>query len=308
MKLAVFSFGGKRSVGVVHDDMIFDVSDGSHHFGCLEDLLFAGHDGHLRARLAVDKGNGIALSDVTLHAPISRPSKFLAIAANYQSHIDEVLATNPGYVPPVFQRWFAKLPSCINDPFAPILMPPETSALDYEAELALVIGSRCRRVKPEDAPQVIAGYTICNDVSARDWQKRSPTIMLGKSFDSHGPLGPWLVTPDEIPDPHDLLITCTVNGELRQSGRTGEMLNNCFEQIAYLSTVCTLEPGDVIATGTPAGTGAALKPPKLLQAGDVVRCEIERIGAIAAHIVREEIDQVERQPSWPQERNMGGSK
>ncbi|OJY68527.1 MULTISPECIES: fumarylacetoacetate hydrolase family protein [unclassified Rhizobium] len=289
MKLAVFSLNGRRSVGAVRDEMIFDISDESPHFGSLESLLFARRDGLEFARRALDTGSGIALSRVTLHAPIQHPSKFLAIAANYQSHIDEVLATNSGYVPPVFQRWFAKLPSCINDPYAPILMPPETSALDYEAELAIVIGRRCRRVKPEDAASVIAGYTICNDVSARDWQKRSPTIMLGKSFDSHGPLGPWLVTPDEIPDPHDLLITCTVNGGLRQSGRTGEMLNNCFEQIAYLSTVCTLEPGDVIATGTPAGTGAALNPPGLLQPGDVVRCEIERIGAIEARIVRETV-------------------
>ena len=113
--------------------------------------------------------------------------------------------------------------------------------------------------------------------------------MLGKSFDTHGPLGPWVVTPDEIGNPHDLRVTCTVNGEIRQSGNTSEMINDCWEQIAYLSTVCTLEPGDVIATGTPSGTGASMRPQGLLKPGDVVRCEIERIGAIKATVVAEQI-------------------
>jgi 2-keto-4-pentenoate hydratase/2-oxohepta-3-ene-1,7-dioic acid hydratase in catechol pathway len=137
------------------------------------------------------------------------------------------------------------------------------------------------------AHEAIAGFTICNDVSARDWQRRSPTIMLGKSFDTHGPLGPWLVTPDEVEDPHALKLTCTVNGELRQSGSTAEMIADCYEQIEYLSTVCTLEPGDIIATGTPAGTGASMKPPRLLKVGDVVRCEVERVGAIEAVVQAE---------------------
>src|SRR5262249_29846430 len=159
--------------------------------------------------------------------------KFLAIAANYQSHIDEVLAANPDYVPPSSQRWFAKLPSCVNDPFAPIAFPAEGKDLDYEAELAIIIGRRCRRLKAREAREVIAGFTVCNDVSVRDWQKRSPTIMLGKSFDTHGPLGPWLVTPDEVEEPHELRITCTVNSEVRQDGSTAEMINDCYEQIAY---------------------------------------------------------------------------
>ena len=229
----------------------------------------------------------LPLDEVHLHAPVERPSKFLAIAANYQSHIDEVLAANPAYVPPTSQRWFTKLPSCVNGPYDPILRPPESDQLDYEVELALVIGKRCRRVRAEDAAEVIAGYTVHNDVSARDWQKRSPTIMLGKSFDTHGPLGPWLVTPDEIGDPHSLAIRCWVNGELRQDGSTAEMIDDCYAQVAYLSTVCTLEPGDVIATGTPFGTGGSAKPPRFLQPGDVVRCEVERIGAIEATVESE---------------------
>lgn len=283
MKLATFSFGGRRSVGVVREDGIVGLREG----GAMEALLAEGAEGMARARRAMADGTAIPLAEVNLHAPVTRPTKFLAIAANYQSHIDEVLATNPAYVPPTSQRWFTKLPSCINGPYDPILMPPEGQELDYEAELAIVIGRRCRRVAEGDAVSVIAGFTVCNDVSVRDWQRRSPTIMLGKSFDTHGPLGPWLVTPDEVGDPHALRITCTVNGQTRQDGSTSEMIDNCYAQIAYLSTVCTLEPGDVIATGTPFGTGAAMKPPGLLQPGDVVRCEVERVGAIEATVQAE---------------------
>lgn len=283
MKLATYSVNGRRSVGIVREDGVVDLTDG----GAMEALLAEGADGMARARRFGGQGVAIPLAEVCLHAPVTRPTKFLAIAANYQSHIDEVLANNPAYVPPTSQRWFAKLPSCINGPYDPILMPPEGHELDYEAELAIVIGRRCRRVAEKDAASVIAGFTVCNDVSVRDWQRRSPTIMLGKSFDTHGPLGPWLVTPDEVGDPHALRITCTVNGQARQDGSTSEMLNDCYEQIAYLSTVCTLEPGDVIATGTPFGTGAAMKPPGLLQPGDVVRCEVERVGAIEATVLAE---------------------
>jgi 2-keto-4-pentenoate hydratase/2-oxohepta-3-ene-1,7-dioic acid hydratase in catechol pathway len=283
MKLATFSFGGRRSVGVVREDGIVGLGEGR----AMEALLAEGAEGMAGARRAMTDGTAIPLAEVNLHAPVTQPTKFLAIAANYQSHIDEVLANNPAYVPPTSQRWFTKLPSCINGPYDPILMPPEGQELDYEAELAIVIGRRCRRVSERDAASVIAGFTVCNDVSVRDWQRRSPTIMLGKSFDTHGPLGPWLVTPDEVGDPHALRITCTVNGQMRQDGSTSEMIDNCYAQIAYLSTVCTLEPGDVIATGTPFGTGAAMKPPGLLQPGDVVRCEVERVGAIKATVQAE---------------------
>lgn len=281
MRIAQYSHGGRRGVGVVRDGRIIDAG--------VERMEMLLADWPAAAeRLADLDGDGVPLEEVRLHAPVERPSKYLAIAANYQSHIDEVLASMPGYVPPTSQRWFAKLPSCINGPHDPILQPPESDALDYEVELAMVIGRRCRRVPAADAHAVIAGFTVANDISARDWQKRSPTIMLGKSFDTHGPLGPWLVTPDEVGDPHALRLRCWVNGELRQDGSTAEMIDNCYAQIAYLSTVCTLEPGDVIATGTPFGTGGSRKPPVFLQPGDVVRCEVERIGAIEARIEREE--------------------
>lgn len=288
MKLATFSADGRTSIGVVIGNAIVDIA-GDGVPNTMEALLAL--DGTVMAavRRAADNGTAVPLASVHLHAPVLRPRKYFGIAANYQSHIDEVLAANPDYVPPVFQRWFVKLPTSINGPYDPIPLPPESSQLDYEVELAIVIGKTCRRVAAEDAADVIAGYTICNDISVRDWQKRSPTIMLGKSFDGHGPLGPWIVTPDEIGDPHNLRISCTVNGEVRQNGSTSEMINNCFEQIAYLSTVCTLEPGDVIATGTPFGTGGSMKPPRFLAVGDIVRCEIEKIGAIEAVIEAERI-------------------
>lgn len=287
MKLATFSFEGRCSVGVVRDSSIIDIARDGVLPDTMEALLALGPTALEKARRLAGSGTAVPLTSVHLHAPLTRPRKFLAIAANYQSHIDEVLAANPAYIPPVYQRWFAKMTTSINGPYDPIPMPPESSELDYEVELAVVIGQRCRRVTAAQAAEVIAGYTICNDISVRDWQKRSPTIMLGKSFDGHGPLGPWLVTPDEIGDPHALNITCTVNGEVRQSGSTSEMINNCFEQISYLSTVFTLEPGDVIATGTPMGTAGGMKPPRYLALGDVVRCEIERIGAIEATIIAE---------------------
>lgn len=287
MKLASFTHGGRRGLGRIEGEAVVDLSADQAFPQTMEALLAGGEPAMASARTAI--GPVIPLAQVHLEAPVRHPQKFLAIAANYQSHIDEVLATIPGYQPPTSQRWFNKQVSCINGPYDPILMPPEGSELDYEVELAVIIGTRCRRVSIEDAPGVIAGFTINNDVSVRDWQRRSPTIMLGKSFDTHGPLGPWMVTPDEIGDPHALRLTCTVNGEVRQDGSTSEMIDNCYAQIAYLSTVFTLEPGDVLATGTPKGTGASMKPPRLLKIGDVVRCEIEKIGAIEAVIQAEQV-------------------
>ncbi len=288
MKLAAFDDGAGAAVGLVEDGRVAPLAQDGELPRAIEDLLALGPDALARASASADRQAHRRLDEVRLLAPVSRPRKFLAIAANYQSHIDEVKAANPAYVPPTAQRWFNKQVTCVNGPYDPILMPPEGRELDYEAELAIIIGKRCRRVPVDAAASVIGGYTVCNDVSVRDWQRLSPTIMLGKSFDSHGPLGPWLVTPDELEDPHALEITCHVNGELRQRGSTAEMINNCYEQIAFLSTVFSLEPGDIIATGTPSGTGAGMKPPRLLQLGDRVRCAVEGIGAIEAVVEAEQ--------------------
>ncbi len=153
-----------------------------------------------------------------------------------------------------------------------------------------MIGRRCRHVSREDAADVIAGYLVVNDVTVRDWQLRTPTWTMGKSFDTHGPIGPWIVTADELPDPHQLRLRTWVNGELRQESNTKELIFDCFTLVEHLSTAFTLEPGDIVATGTPGGVGIAMKPPQLLKAGDVVRIEIEGIGEIENPIIDEPAD------------------
>ena len=228
-------------------------------------------------------GERHALEDVRLLAPV-QPRKFLAIGLNYADHIAESGMERPGY--PVF---FNKQITCVVGPHDDVHMPRVSNLLDYEGELAIVIGKRCRHVPEDRAHEVIAGYTISNDVSVRDWQVRTPTMTMGKSFDTHGPLGPWVVTGDELRDPHGLALKTYVNDELRQDGNTREMIYSCYQQVAHLSQAFTLEPGDVIATGTPAGIGAARQPfpDGLLKVGDVVRIEIEGIGALTNTVVEE---------------------
>jgi 2-keto-4-pentenoate hydratase/2-oxohepta-3-ene-1,7-dioic acid hydratase in catechol pathway len=242
-------------------------------------------EGVVKDDLAVDphRGERHPLGEVRLLAPV-QPRKFLGIGLNYADHIEESGMEAPEY--PVF---FNKQVTCVTGPGDDVHMPRVSNLLDYEGELAIVIGERCRHVSEERAPEVIAGYTITNDLSVRDWQLRSPTMTLGKSFDTHGPLGPWVVTGDELGDPHSLSIRTWVNDELRQDGDTSEMIYDCFQQVAHLSEAFTLEPGDVIATGTPAGIGAVRQPfPEgLLKIGDVVRVEIEGIGELENTVVAE---------------------
>lgn len=221
------------------------------------------------------------LGDVTLLAPIERPGKILAIGLNYADH-----AAEAGITPPTEQMWFSKPGTAVNGPFSPIERPMASTALDYEAELVMVIGKRCRHVSRENARDVIFGYCVGNDVSVRDWQVKTTQVMLGKSFDTHAPFGPWIVTADEI-DPSDLAITAHVNEQLRQSSRTRHFIFDCADQVALLSQAMTLEPGDIMFTGTPSGVGCLMTPPHWLKAGDVVRIEIEGIGAIENRVVDE---------------------
>jgi 2-keto-4-pentenoate hydratase/2-oxohepta-3-ene-1,7-dioic acid hydratase in catechol pathway len=179
---------------------------------------------------------------------------------------------------------FNKQVSCITGPYDPILAPYDSDMLDFEGELVAVIGRRVRRADPATALASVAGYTVGNDVSVRDWQQDTPTMWPGKSFDTHGPIGPWIVTADEL-DPADLTIRTWVDDELRQEGSTKEMVTGIGDMIAALSRVCTLEPGDLIATGTPGGVG--LFSGRLLQPGQRVRVEIEGIGTIENPIVAE---------------------
>jgi 2-keto-4-pentenoate hydratase/2-oxohepta-3-ene-1,7-dioic acid hydratase in catechol pathway len=221
-----------------------------------------------------------ALAAVELLAPVPNPRKFLAIGINYQDHIRET-----GRDAPTFPVFFNKQVTCITGPHDPIQIPRVSSDVDFEGELGIVIGRRCRQVPAERAHEVIAGYLVVNDVSVRDWQYRAPTWILGKGFDTHGPTGPWITTPDEVGDPQQLQIRTTLNGETMQDESTAEMIFGCAEQIATLSTACTLEPGDLISTGTPAGVGVARNPPVFLRAGDTVRVEIDVIGAIENPVV-----------------------
>ncbi|MCB1274511.1 MAG: fumarylacetoacetate hydrolase family protein [Leucobacter sp.] len=238
----------------------------------------------LRHELEAADGARTALAEVTLEAPIDDPQKYLAIGLNYKEHAEE--ARQAGIAIPENQFWFNKQVSCITGPYGDIERPAVSELLDYEIELGVVIGAACRHVATEDARSVIAGYLVTNDVSVRDWlQKRSPTFTLGKSFDTHGPIGPWITTADEIADPHDLRMVLTVNGEVRQDWRTDDMIYNIDAQIAELTTVMTLMPGDIIATGTPAGIGAPTG--RFLQPGDVVRAEIDGLGAIENTVVEE---------------------
>jgi 2-keto-4-pentenoate hydratase/2-oxohepta-3-ene-1,7-dioic acid hydratase in catechol pathway len=227
----------------------------------------------------------LPLSEVRLTTPV-RPSKFFGIGLNYADH-----AAEANREPTEFPTIFAKMANCVSGPFDPIHMPKVSEQVDYEGELAVVIGRRCRHVTREQAPAVVSGYTINNDVSVRDWQRKTQQWTLGKSFDTHGPLGPWIVTPDELGDPHDLGFRTLVNGEVRQQSNTSNLIHDCWALIAEISTACTLEPGDVIATGTCSGVGAFHDPPLWLKAGDVVRIEFDRIGAIENPVIDEPVAQ-----------------
>lgn len=239
-----------------------------------------------RAREILDgAAQGYALADIVLRSPVPRPGKYLALGLNYREHALE--AERKGVRIPKHQVWFNKQTTCVNGPYADVHLPKVSDKMDYEAELAVVIGRRCRHVPANSASQVIAGYTIANDLSVRDWQMRAQTWTLGKSFDTHGPLGPALVTPDEIADPHNLNVRCLVNGDERQSANTADMIYSIGDMIAHLSAAMTLEPGDVLATGTPSGIGSAMEPPQYLRAGDVVRVEIERLGHIEHRVTNE---------------------
>ena len=279
MKLATFTEGGRTRIGVVTGEEIVDLAAAAPDLPqSMPEFLAAGPAALDRARRAT--GPQLRLADAKLEAPVPSPRKFLAVGLNYADHIEET-----GREKPDFPMFFNKQVTCVNAPFDPVELPPSGKYTDYEGELAFVIGQRCRHVPRERAHEVIAGYTIVDDVSVRDWQQKSATMTLGKSWDTHGPMGPWIVTPDEISDPHALELKTLVNGELRQHSNTKHLIFDCFDQVATLSTVFTLEPGDVISTGTPSGVGVAMNPRGFLNAGDVVRIEIAEIGHIEHTIV-----------------------
>jgi 2-keto-4-pentenoate hydratase/2-oxohepta-3-ene-1,7-dioic acid hydratase in catechol pathway len=285
VKLATFTEGSRTRLGVVEGEEIVDLPAGDRLPTTMISLLEAGADGMRAVREAAAKSTRrVPLSSVHLEAPVLKPRKFLGLGGSYQSHLDEV--AHLGFKPPKHQIWFNKQVTCVNAPYGDIHYPKVSDTLDYEGELAIIIGRRCRHVAACESCDVIAGFTICNDVSVREWQLRAPTAMLGKSFDTHGPIGPWIVTSDELPQVRDLSLKTWVNGELRQDGRTSELIYQFGEMLAELSAVFTLEPGDILSTGSPAGVGGAMQPPRYLKIGDVCRVEIEGIGHIQNRVVQ----------------------
>jgi len=284
MKLCTFLRDAVPLVGVVTDDGIVDLSESAPELPAeMTALLAAGEPALRRAAAAASAARArIPLDSVRLAPPILRPPKFLAVGLNYADHVAEA-----GLETPKLPTIFNKQSTCVAGPTDPVHMPRVSSALDYEGELGFVVGRRCRHVPREHAHEVIAGYLVVNDVSVRDWQLRIPTWTMGKSFDTHGPIGPWITTADEVGDPHGLRVRTWINGELRQDSSTKNLIFDCFAIVEHLSTAFTLEPGDVIATGTPGGVGIAMKPPKLLAIGDVVRVEIDGLGTLENRVVAE---------------------
>jgi 2-keto-4-pentenoate hydratase/2-oxohepta-3-ene-1,7-dioic acid hydratase in catechol pathway len=289
MQLVTFSQNSATRVGVLTDNKIIDLSLAAPDLPTeMIALLAAGESAMQQARAASVTQPHYHLADVRLASPVLRPGKILAVGLNYRAHAEESNMEIPKH--PII---FTKQNTSINGPYDDVHKPAETNLLDYEGELAFVIGKRCRRVPADKAPNVIAGYTINNDVSVRNWQLRGspPQFTMGKSWDTHCPLGPALVTADEI-DPHNLQLRTLVNGELRQDTNTNDLIFNCFEIVEFLSTAFTLEPGDVIVTGTPSGVGMAMQPPAPLRPGDRVRVEIEGLGYIENKVIDEPADTV----------------
>jgi 2-keto-4-pentenoate hydratase/2-oxohepta-3-ene-1,7-dioic acid hydratase in catechol pathway len=284
MKLVTFTQGGSTRIGVLNGDTIVDLSVAAPHLPremCA--FLAAGTEALAAAKQAASSVSArVALRDVRLEAPILRPPKILAVGLNYKDHIAETGNKTPE-VPMIFN----KQSTAVNRPNGDIHLPRVSEQLDYEGEFAVVIGRYCRHVPKNRAHEVIVGYTIANDVSVRDWQRRVPTFTMGKSWDTHCPLGPCITTADEVGDPHTLDLKTWVNGELRQHSNTSQLLFNCFDLVEHLSTVFTLEPGDIISTGTPGGVAAAMKPPKWLKPGDVVKVAIEKLGELENRVIAE---------------------
>lgn len=267
---------------VIDGEEFVDLADAAPDLpGSVAGILALGSGGLARAAAALASGARRPLASAVLSAPV-RPSKFFGVGLNYADHAAEV-----GRTPTEFPTVFAKMVNCVSGPFDPIVRPAVSDQLDYEGELGIVIGTRCRSVSREEAPGVIGGYLIANDVTVRDWQRKTQQWTLGKSFDTHGPIGPWVVSSDELGDPHRLDFRTLVNGEVRQQSNTRELIHDCYDLVAAISAACTLEPGDVIASGTPSGVATARTPPLWLVPGDVVRIEFEGIGHIENEVVAE---------------------
>jgi len=272
MRIVRYEHNGRIGVGVRQGDRVTPT-----RYADVLDLI---RDG---AANVTTKGEGetLPLGECRLLAPIAAPSKLLFSGLNYRSHTEE----NPGAVLPTYPQCFAKLPSSVIEPDAAIVLPTTEMQVDYEVELAVVIGKEARGVTREDALDHVFGYTIANDVSARDVQFRDNQITTGKGFDTFCPLGPEIVLRDEIPDPGALRVASYVNGERRQDSPTSDMIFDVATLIEFFSAYITFYPGDIITTGTPAGVGAFRQPPIYLRPGDTVTVEVDAIGRLTNPVV-----------------------
>lgn len=279
MKLCTYTANGQTRTGIVVGDAVIDTGVEGTMIDLIRDwdALKPG----LEAKAAA--GGGVPLAAVKLEAPVPRPGKIFAIGLNYADHIAESNMPTPER-----QIWFTKAQTSVNGPYDPIEIATGTFTADYEVELVAVIGKGGKHIAEGDAAAAVFGYCVGNDVTERMWQHATPQWSLGKSFDTHAPFGPWIVTADEVGDPHRLGLRCFVNGEKRQDSNTEHLVFNIWQQVEHLSTGMTLEPGDAIFTGTPGGIGAAMDPRQFLKAGDVVRCEIDELGHIEGTMVTED--------------------
>jgi 2-keto-4-pentenoate hydratase/2-oxohepta-3-ene-1,7-dioic acid hydratase in catechol pathway len=289
MRLATFEQQGSPRVGVVAGDYLIDISRVAPDMNA---LIAGGQRALDEAGRVAETGDRIPLGEVRLLAPIPRPLKnVFCLGLNYKEHVAEGVSRGTGADPegPKYPVWFTKAPTAVCGPYDDIVIVPRISVdYDWEVELAVVIGKPGRHVPKERAFDHVHSYTVFNDFSVRDIQRRHgppPQWFKGKSWDKGSPMGPWLVTPDELGDPKALEVSCRVNGVVKQRSSTSLVIFDIPTLIADITEVLTLEPGDIISTGTPSGVGFARTPPEFLKAGDVMETEIERIGVLRNRIV-----------------------
>ncbi|RDI69903.1 fumarylacetoacetate hydrolase family protein [Halopelagius longus] len=282
MRFVRFTADGSVAWGVREDDRIHDLrahATGAPSYG---DVASAGYRNRVRDAVEGESLPTHDAEDVKVLAPVPRPGKIICVGLNYHDHAaeqDEEVPEKP--------MLFAKAPSAVTNPEDPIVHPADVEQVDYEVELGVVVGRTTRNVDAADADDYVAGYTVVNDVSARDAQFEDEQFFRGKSYDTFAPMGPALVTGDEL-DPNDLDVECTVNGDVKQSSTTAEFIFDVGELVEYLSHRMTLEPGDVISTGTPGGVGIFRDPPELLEAGDSVTVSVEGIGDLTNSVVADD--------------------
>jgi len=288
MRLITYLNESEEGIGSLEEDNIIPFSQDQDIPNNMLAFLEGGEEVlNIAKKLCEQTKKKIPLTDIKLKSPIPRPPKILAIGLNYADHLEEVRAAGREMEEPEVPMVFNKQSLSVAGPFEEVHDPKVSEMLDFEGELAFIIGKKCRHIPKEEAHKVIAGFAIANDLSVRDWQLRSPTFTMGKSFDTHCPFGPAIVTSDEISDPHNLSITTEVNGEKRQDSNTKYLIFDCFTLVEHLSTAFTLEPGDLILTGTPGGVGVV--EGKFLKAGDVIKIAISELGYIENKVINEPV-------------------